>query len=45
MHDIAYPLCREKYRNADGIHHEVEGLTLVVDFQKDSDMCDAQDNV
>lgn len=42
VHDIACPLCREKYGNADGKHQEEEGPALVVDFLKDSGMNDAQ---
>ena len=42
VHDIACPLCREKYGNADGKHQEAEGPALVVDFLKDSGMSDAQ---
>ena len=44
MHDIACPLCREKYGNADGKHQEEEGPALVIDFLKDSGMSDAQIN-
>lgn len=42
VHDIACPLCREKYGNADGKHQEDEGPALVIDFLKDSGMSDAQ---
>lgn len=36
VHDIACPLCREKYGNTDGKHQEVEGVVLARDFLKDS---------
>ena len=42
VHDIACPLCREKYGNADGKHQEEEGPALVVDFLKGSGMNIAQ---
>ena len=42
VHDIACPLCREKYGNADGKHQEAEGPALVIDFLRDSGMSDAQ---
>ena len=41
-HDIACPLCREKYGNADGKHQEEEGAPLVKGFLADSGMTDAQ---
>ena len=41
-HDIACPLCREKYGNADGKHQEEEGAPLVKAFLADSGMTDAQ---
>ena len=37
VHDIACPLCREKYGNADGKHQEEEGPALVRDFLKGTD--------
>lgn len=37
-HDIACPLCREKYGNADGKHQEEEGAPMVMEFLKDSGM-------
>lgn len=37
-HDIACPLCREKYGNTNGKHQEQEGEVLVRDFLKDSDL-------
>lgn len=36
LHDIACPLCREKYGHADGAHQEQEGPALAVQFLKDS---------
>lgn len=41
-HDIACPLCREKYGNTDGKHQEKEGEPLVRDFLKDTGMTEAQ---
>ena len=41
-HDIACPLCREKYGNTNGKHQEVEGEILVRDFLKDSGMTEEQ---
>lgn len=41
VHDIACPLCREKYGNADGKHQEEKGPALVFDFLKDSGMSTA----
>ena len=35
-HDIACPLCREKYGSADGKLQELEGPKLVADFLKDT---------
>ena len=31
-HDIACPLCREKYGNTNGKYQEIEGIALVTDF-------------
>ena len=42
VHDIACPLCREKYGNADGKHQETEGPALTADFLKDTGMNAAQ---
>lgn len=39
-HDIACPLCREKYGNANGKYQEEEGKILVADFLKDTDLKD-----
>lgn len=36
IHDIACPLCREKYGNTDWKHQEQEGPALVREFLKDS---------
>ena len=35
-HDIACPLCREKYGNTNGKHQEVEGAPMVKTFLSDS---------
>lgn len=43
-HDIACPLCREKYGNTNGKHQEEEGVLLVKDFLSDSGMTQAQIN-
>ncbi|QAT43634.1 HD domain-containing protein [Aminipila luticellarii] len=36
LHDIACPLCRERYGNTDGQHQEMEGEILAKEFLKDS---------
>jgi len=36
VHDIACPLCREKYGNTNGKYQEQEGPALVVEFLRDS---------
>lgn len=41
-HDIACPLCREKYGNTNGKYQEEEGAPLVKAFLSDSDMSKAQ---
>lgn len=41
-HDIACPLCREKYGNTDGKHQEKEGVGIVREFLCDSGFTDAQ---
>lgn len=41
-HDIACPLCREKYGNTNGKYQEVEGKLLVREFFKDSDLTQQQ---
>jgi HD superfamily phosphodiesterase len=37
-HDIACPLCREKYGNTNGNRQEEEGVPMVREFLKDSDL-------
>lgn len=34
-HDIACPLCREKYGNTNGKYQESEGMSLTAEFLKD----------
>lgn len=41
-HDIACPLCREKYGCASGKHQEIEGVWLVKEFLSDSDLTSDQ---
>ena len=41
-HDIACPLCREKYGNTNGKHQEEEGASLVTAFLSDSEMTKVQ---
>ena len=41
-HDIACPLCREKYGNTDGKKQEAEGAPMVQEFLRDSGMTAAQ---
>ncbi len=41
-HDIACPLCREKYGNTNGKHQEEEGIVLVKEFLSNADMTEAQ---
>ena len=41
-HDIACPLCREKYGNTDGKKQEAEGTPMVQEFLRDSGMTAAQ---
>lgn len=41
-HDIACPLCREKYGNTNGKHQETEGAAMVRDFLADFALSDAQ---
>ncbi len=38
VHDIACPLCREKYGNTNGKRQEEEGAPMAADFLKDSGM-------
>ena len=41
-HDIACPLCRQKYGNTNGKYQEIEGGPLVRSFLNDSDLTAAQ---
>ena len=41
-HDIACPLCREKYGNTNGKHQEAEGAEMVKTFLADSGLDGAQ---
>ena len=41
-HDIACPLCREKYGNTNRKYQETEGATLIREFLSDSGMTPAQ---
>lgn len=41
-HDIACPLCREKYGNTNGKHQEEEGIPLATDFLSDTGMTKEQ---
>ena len=36
VHDIACPLCREKYGNTNGKYQEAEGMVLAAEFLKDT---------
>lgn len=38
VHDIACPLCREKYGNTSGKHQEQEGMVLAEEFLRDTGM-------
>ena len=38
VHDIACPLCREKYGNTNGKYQETEGIALTEEFLKEFDM-------
>lgn len=38
VHDIACPLCREKYGNTDGKHQEAESEKLLIDFLAEFDL-------
>ena len=42
LHDIACPLCREKYGNTNGKYQEIEGIPLVIEFLKDFELSQAQ---
>jgi len=39
-HDIACPMCREKYGNTNGKLQEKEGMVLTADFFKNSELTD-----
>ena len=41
-HDIACPLCREKYGNTNGKHQETEGAAMVRDFLADTGITEEQ---
>ena len=41
-HDIACPLCREKYGNTNGKYQETEGAVLVRDFLADTGLDEKQ---
>jgi HD superfamily phosphodiesterase len=41
-HDIACPLCREKFQNTNGKHQEEEGVPMVKAFLKDAGLDDGQ---
>lgn len=41
-HDIACPLCREKYGHTNGKYQEIEGSRLVKDFLKDMKLTNSQ---
>ena len=41
-HDIACPLCREKYGSTNGKHQETEGAPMVRNFLRDTGLTDAQ---
>lgn len=41
-HDIACPLCREKYGNTNGKYQEEEGARMVREFLSDSDLTQDQ---
>lgn len=38
LHDIACPLCRQKYGNTNGKYQEKEGMLLAADFLRDTGM-------
>lgn len=41
LHDIACPLCREKYGSTNGEYQEKEGAVLAADFLKDTGFSEA----
>ena len=44
VHDIACPLCREKYGNTNGKYQEQEGEPLTREFLKDSSLSEEKQN-
>ncbi len=42
VHDIACPMCRAKYGNADGVHQEAEGPALAAEFYREMDLPEEQ---
>ena len=42
VHDIACPLCREKYGNTNGKLQEKEGAVLAAEFLRDTNLTEAQ---
>ncbi|MCD8396342.1 MAG: HD domain-containing protein [Lachnospiraceae bacterium] len=42
VHDIACPLCREKYGDADGMHQELEGPSMARDFYSEMGLPETQ---
>lgn len=38
LHDIACPLCREKYGNTDGAYQQREGMPLAKEFLQEADL-------
>lgn len=44
IHDIACPLCREKYGNTNGKHQEAEGVILAREFLKDAGLPEKVEN-
>lgn len=42
VHDIACPLCREKYGNTNGRHQEEEGAVMAREFLSDTGMTEDQ---
>ena len=42
VHDIACPLCRRKYGQADGKHQELEGGALAIEFLQGCGLNDAE---
>lgn len=42
VHDIACPLCREKYGNTNGKHQEKEGIILAAEFLEDTGLTQSQ---